>query len=144
MRQRGRRSSDAVAVVIDGGFATRPEPPHELTETQADIWRRVTASEDPNFFATEATRGLLADYCRRRDTADSLSALISQFDSDWLKDADGVQRYRQLLQMRDVEVRGATSLATKLRLTNQSRYHNERATSAARDARAKVAKPWEL
>jgi hypothetical protein len=131
-------------VVVEGGFARRPEPPQELTERQAAIWRLVTSGEDPAFFATEATRGLLADYCRRRDTADTLSALIDEFKVEWLKSADGTVRYRQLLQMRDVEVRGAVLLATKLRLTNQSRYHHEKAASDGVRARAKVAKPWEL
>jgi hypothetical protein len=144
MKQRGRRSSLAHAVVIEGVFSSRPEPPQELTARQVEIWRLVTASEDPNFFVTGTTRGLLADYCRRREAAETLSFLIDEFKIDWIKTADGALRYKQLLQMRDMEVRGTASLATKLRLTNQSRYHHERATTAGRNAVAKVAKPWEL
>jgi len=130
--------------VIEGGFATRAEPPDDLTPRQAEIWRLVTASEDPDFFATGVTRGLLADYCRRRETAEKISEFINLFEAAWLKDDDGVFRYKQLLQLRDMEVKGATSLAVKLRLTNQSRYHHERANTTARAALAKVAKPWEL
>lgn len=144
MIQRGRKSAAAKAVVVEGGFARRPEPPGDLTERQAEIWRSITASEDEQVFATAATRGLLADYCRRRESAENLSSIINTFKPEWIKSADGALRYKQLLQMRDIEVRGATSLATKLRLTNQSRYQNSTATVGAQRALARVAKPWEM
>lgn len=144
MIQRGRKSAAVKAVVVDGGFARRPEPPDDLTERQAEIWRLITASEDPDFFATGATRGLLADYCRRREAGENISSIINSFKPEWIKSADGALRYKQLLQMRDGEVRGAASLAVKLRLTNQSRYHHETANRAARNAQSKVLKPWEL
>lgn len=142
MRQRGRKRPGAV--VIEGGFARRPEPPEDLTERQAAIWRDVTSSEALEFFATGATRGLLADYCRRREAAEGISQIINSFRLEWLKTGEGVLRYKQLLQMRDLEIRGATSLATKLRLSNQSRYTTLRAATTARAELAKVAKPWEL
>jgi hypothetical protein len=142
--QRGRKSALAKPVVIEGGFASRPEPPDTLTERQAEIWRLVTASEDQNVFATAATRDLLADYCRRREAAEKITEIANLFQPEWLKSGDGVKRYTQLLKIRDMEVRGATSLATKLRLTNQSRYQTSTATVQASKAIARVAKPWEL
>lgn len=146
MIQRGRKAAiSKPAIVVDGGFDRRPEPPNDLTERQMEIWRIVTASEDPNFFATGATRGLLADYCRRRDAGESISQIINSFKPEWLKNSEGALRYKQLLQMRDMEVRGAASLAVKLRLTNQSRYQSSTASTAARNAaQAKSPKPWEL
>lgn len=145
MIQRGRKAAmSKPAVVVDGGFDRRPEPPDDLTERQKDIWRTVTASEDPNFFATGATRGLLADYCRRRDAGESVSKVINSFQPDWLKSGEGALRYKQLLQMRDMEVRGAASLAVKLRLTNQSRYHHEKANTIGRNAQGRATKPWDL
>lgn len=145
MRQRGRKSPSARAVVINGGFAWRLEPPPEgLTERQAEIWRSVIATEAPNFFATGALRGLLADYCRRSESAEIVSGIIDQFKLEWLKTGEGALRYKLLLQVRDLEVRGATSLATKLRLTNQSRYTTQSAATATRNNLAQVAKPWEL
>lgn len=144
MIQRGRKRPGAKPVVIEGGFSRRPEPPDDLTDRQKEIWRLVTASEDPKFFATEATRGLLSDYCRRRDAAEGISTIVNSFKPEWLKNSEGALRYKQLLQMRDMEIRGAASLAVKLRLTNQSRYHHETANTVARAALAKVAKPWEI
>jgi hypothetical protein len=141
--QRGRRPAAAKAVVIHGGFGTRPEPPEDLTEKQAAIWRLIVSSEDANFFNTGALRGLLADYCRRRDAAEGVSQIINTFKPEWLKNSEGAKRYKDLLQMRDMEVRGATSLATKLRLTNQSRYNAITAATVARNA-PKGPKPWEV
>ena len=140
MRQRGRKS--ASAVVIPGGFGQNPAAPAELTPRQAEIWREVTASEALGFFATAALRGLLADYCSRREAAEHISAIINEFKTEWLKSNEGVQRYKQLLQMRDLEVRGVAALATKLRLTNQSRYTTQSAATAARNA-PRGPRPWE-
>jgi hypothetical protein len=56
----------------------------------------------------------------------------------------GLKRFKELLQMRDIEVRGAMQIATKLRLTNQSRYSKVSAATAARNAQDSVVKPWEL
>ena len=142
MIQRGRKRVGAV--VVEGGFARRPDAPSELTVRQAEIWREVVASEDDTVFATAASRGLLVDYCRRRQAGEEISKLIDVFHPDWLRNSEGALRYKQLLQMRDMEIRGATSLATKLRLTNQSRYQNSTATVNARKALARVAKPWEM
>lgn len=145
MIQRGRKRAGAVKpVVVEGGFSRRPEPPDDLTPRQAEIWRSITASEDPNVFATAATKGLLADYCRRREAAENISSIINSFKPEWIKSADGALRYKQLLQMRDLETRGAASLATKLRLTNQSRYQTTTAAVQANRALDRVAKPWEL
>jgi hypothetical protein len=144
VKQRGRQSSAAQAVVIKGGFGRRPDPPKDLTPRQAEIWREIVSSEDPNFFNTGALRGLLADYCRRRESSEGVSAIINTFKSEWLKNSEGAKRYKDLLVMRDVEVRGTTALATKLRLTNQSRYNALSAATAARRAAKEPKKPWEL
>jgi len=144
MNQRGRRSAAAqAAVVIAGGFGTRPEPPTDLTERQAEIWREIVSSEDPNFFNTGALRGMLSEYCRHREASEGISKIINSFDPQWLKANEGAKRYKDLLKMRDLETRGATSLATKLRLTNQSRYNAQSGATAARNA-AKGPKPWEM
>jgi hypothetical protein len=144
MKQNGRRSAAAKAVVIKGGFGRRPDPPLELTERQAEIWREIVSSEDPNFFNTAALRALLSEYCRRRDAGEGVSQIINTFKPEWLKSNDGANRYRVLLVMRDLEARGATSLATKLRLTNQSRYNALSASTAARRAAKEPKKPWEM
>jgi hypothetical protein len=114
-----------------------------LTERQAEIWRETAASEPTDFFNTAALRGLLADYCRHRQAAEDVSAIIDSFKPEWLKNGEGVKRYQALLKIRESETRAAKDMARALRLTNQSRYTPMAAATAARNA-AKGPKPWEV
>jgi len=143
MAKPGRKSLAELSVVpVSFGADRRPEPTPELTEKQAEIWRAVVESEPPNYFNSEALRGLLADYCRHRESANMISEVIEQFKAEWLRNAEGSKRYRALLQMRDSETRACANLATKLRLTNQSRYTPMAAATAARNSGG-GSKPWD-
>jgi hypothetical protein len=143
MGARGRKSSEADAVVIVGSFGTRPEPPEELTDRQSEIWRETVSSEPPDFFNTAALRALLMDYCRHRESAENVSSIINSFQAEWLKSQDGAKRYQALLRMRDMETRAAAQIATKLRLTNQSRYTPQAAATAAKNT-GRGQRPWEI
>lgn len=143
MGVRGRKSTAESAVVIAGSFGQRPEPPSELPDRQAEIWRETVASEAADFFCTAALRSLLVDYCRHKVSAEDVSSIIDTFQPDWLKNSEGAKRYKELLRMREMETRAAASMATKLRLTNQSRYTPQAASTASRQA-AKGFKPWEM
>jgi hypothetical protein len=68
--------------------------------------------------------------------------VIDTFKPEWLKNAEGASRYFQLLKMRDQETTAAARMATKLRLTNQSRYMPQTLARAAHNT-PKLAKPWE-
>ena len=141
---RGRKSAAAAGVsVVAGNFGTRPEPPPELQDEEAAIWRQTAASEPADFFGTAALRALLADYCRHRASADKITEVINLFKSEWLRNAEGSKRYHSLLRMREMETRAAAGMATKLRLTNQARYTPQAAGTAARNV-AKGYKPWEM
>jgi hypothetical protein len=59
-----------------------------------------------------------------------------------LADPDVVKQYERLLKMRDRETKAAADKATKLRLTNQSRYTQRAAATAAKHASAER-KPWD-
>lgn len=143
MAKRGPKSAAELSVVVAGNFGNRPEPPAELTEDQAAIWRETVASEAAEFFNTAALRSMLADYCRHRASANVVSEVVDTFKPEWLKAAEGAKRYHGLLRMREAETRAAASLATKLRLTNQSRYTPQAAATASKHA-ARGLKPWEL
>ncbi len=144
MTKRGRKSEASLETnVIEGKFGQRVEPPSELTEGEAGVWREIVASEAAEFFGTAALRALLKDYCRHRASADKITEIINLFQSDWLKNAEGARRYSALLKMRDLETRAAADKATKLRLTNQARYTPQAASTASRNA-AKGKMPWEM
>lgn len=145
--KRGRKSTAAKQTaklsVIDGGAPALPEPPGDLNDEEMEVWQRVVRSEPPDFFTSDVTLSLLADYCRHRVAADVLSRTISDFKSDWLKMAEGADRYDKLLRMRDRETKAVIRCATKLRLTNQSRYTKGAAATASR-SQTRTAKPWEV
>lgn len=143
MTRRGKEQDPAGAEVITGGFGKRPEPPSEINEAEAAIWRETTASEPGDFFNTAPLRALLKDYCRHRSASEKISEVINVFQAEWLKNAEGAKRYYGLLKMRDLESRAAADKATKLRLTNQARYTPQAASTAS--ARApKGPRPWEM
>lgn len=140
--KRGRKSAAELSVVSSGGFDHRPDPPANLTPRQADIWKETVASEAADFFKTAALQALLTDYCHHRESAEILNSTIHPFTAEDIADQEGVDHYRKLLRMRDNEVKSAAQLATKLRLTNQSRYVPHAAATASRRATA-AKKPWE-
>jgi hypothetical protein len=141
MRQRGRPSAAGLEVIA-GDFGKRPEPSEDMSPEEVEIWRRVTASEPLQFFETAATHEMLKAFCRHQATADKLTQVINQFAPAWLKNAEGVKRYNDLGKMRDRETRAATTQATKLRITNQSRMRSEAADASARQSKRGL-KPWE-
>lgn len=143
--KRGRMSAEdkSTAVVIEGQFGQRPEPPPEFNESQAAIWRETTASEPVDFFGTAALRGLLKDYCRHRAESEWISQIIDSFQSDWIKNSEGSKRFTDLLKMRERETRSTYMIATKLRLTNQARYTPGAAATVGRNT-AREKKPWEM
>jgi len=113
-----------------------------LSDRQAIIWREVVETEAAELFATAATRNLLADYCRARQTAETYTELIEGFSPDWLRTEEGLDRFRAICRGRDVETRAAVTLAMKLRLTNQSRYVKDHSAVAGRKSAGQ--RPWEV
>jgi hypothetical protein len=141
MAARGPKSAAALSVVA-GTIDGRPQPPKDLTEEQRDIWRRVVASENSGFFNTAALQLLLREFCRHVDTALVLTRLIESYEPEWLATDEGLDRYGKLLQLRERETKALTDKATRLRLTNQSRYTPQAAATASKNV--PTAKPWEM
>ena len=140
MKQRGRKSAKSQNIV-DISQAQRPKPPAELTEKQAKLWRAITADRPAEYF-DDASLPLLAEYVRCADELDKIAVTFENFNQDWLKDGDGLMRYRKMTSIRsDMQGRLAT-LATKLRLAQQSRYDKQKA-GARPSSEIKAPKPWE-
>lgn len=137
-----RQSTEAKLTVIQGGLARRPEPPKDLNEAQALVWRETAASESVSFFDTAALQAMLKDYCRHTVTAAEMSALIDKYDLTLVMDDDTAKLLDRLTKMRDRETKAAADKATKLRLTNQSRYTPKAAGTASKNG-SKNLKPWE-
>jgi len=146
MRTRGRVSAAHIeaetreVVTVEFG-GKRPQPPAELNERQAAIWRETTLGEPVGFFNSGATLALLTDYCRHRDTSERLTVMIEAMDATILATREGLNRQATLLRMRELETRAAGNMATKLRLTNQSRFRSEKADKLAEMNPKRM--PWE-
>jgi hypothetical protein len=137
-----RQSAEAKLTVVAGQFGTRPEPPDDLTDRQKAVWRDISGSEAANFFSTAASRAMLADLCRHRETMEVVTNAVNEFRVGWLSEDGGPERLDRLTKIRDRECKAATSLATKLRLTNQSRYTPKAAATASKHA-SEGPRPWE-
>ena len=139
MAKRGKKSAASLAVVqvLPG---QRPEPPAELTEAQASVWRAVVQTKPADWF-TDDTFPLLAAYCRHVVAARALSEAVDRFDMSLLADEEHIKHYDKLLAMRERETRAVLALARSMRLTQQSRYDAKRASTAATQTQAR--KPWE-
>lgn len=143
MGARGRKSSGDVEFnVIEGGFAERPDPPDDLMPRQKEIWVAIAHDEPLECFSTAATRELLKDYCLHIHTREMLTETINEVPKSFHKSEKGLKHLSRLLRARDIETRAAASIATKLRLTNQSRYTPLSAATASRNT-TKGIRPWD-
>ena len=141
MVKRGRKSAAELSIVALNPI-TRPDPPGDITASQKKIWKSVVDGEPIDFFQTAALQDMLKNLVRHQDTANRVSGVVEEFDIGWIKSDDGEKKFANLLRLRDREASAASSLATKLRVTNQSRYTPKAAGTAARNE-TKLKKPWE-
>ena len=142
MGARGRKSAAELSAISCDGIEIhrRPEPPEHLGDNAAEIWRSITNSLPADWF-TPGTLPLLEALCgltvSQRYTLRSLQVLErggDDFDQDeW----EGL-----LKQLGEVSGRIAT-LATRMRLTPQSRYGPRAAATAGR-LPPDGPKPWEF
>lgn len=136
MLQRGRKSSAALAVISSGGIETirRPEPPDELTDEQAEEWRAVVNRLSAEWFPRE-THGMLAQYCRHVVAARRVAQLVALAERENEFD---VREYERLLRMQEREGRAISSLATRMRISQQATVRAERARKPSQ-----ARKPWQ-
>lgn len=141
MQQRGRKSVAALSVVAGTSIDGRPKAPASLTDEQAEVWDRTVLSEPADQFRTAALQQLLAEYCRHTVTAYRLSQQVDRATDEGCNLS--MQEVEILLRCRDRETKALADKATKLRLTNQSRYTPGAAATAAKNASVEK-KPWQI
>jgi len=135
MGARGPKSA-AETATIHTFTRKAPKPPARLTEDQGAIWEALAKAKPPEHF-TPDDLPLLVELCRAYDSADKLAERIDR----------GIAKYtpetlRTLMGLRDKESRRAVTLATKLRLTSQSRYDKTVASTISRQA-GRTTPPWQ-
>jgi hypothetical protein len=139
MQQRGRKSTAQLSVVAGTAIDGRPKAPDFLTDEQREVWERTVQSEPADQFKTAALQQLLAEYCRHTVTAQRLSEQADLWTAEGSNHS--LQDIDTLLRMRDRETKALADKATKLRLTNQSRYTPGAAATAAKNS-GNALKPW--
>jgi hypothetical protein len=135
-----RKSAAALSVVVSN-IDGRPRAPDDLTPEQQDIWDRTVANEGSDTFKTAALQQLLKEYCRHVDTASRLSKQVDRATAEGSNMT--MQEVEVLLRCRDRETKALADKATKLRLTNQSRYTPGAAGTAAKKS-SEAMKPWQV
>lgn len=134
MRQRGRKSAASLEVVSSNiSPIERPPVPDDLTDEQAEVWRKITNRMPADWFPAE-TWPLLAMYCRHVVTARRVAQLIEQAEESPDTEVETLDR---LYKMQERESRAMASLATKMRITQQTTYDKSRKKPV------QVRKPWE-
>lgn len=118
-----------------------PAAPGSLTASQAANWNLIVRTKPSDWFGAD-TYPLLVEYVRGIDAADVLARAMDEFDPEWMKDDAGLRRFQVLAQLQVKKAASLASLATKMRLAQQSRYTEKTAATAAKRA-GSPKKPWE-
>jgi hypothetical protein len=135
-----RKSAASLSVIAPLPGQRRPEPPQELTEAEAAEWRAVVERLPVDWFPRE-THPLLVAYCRHVVRARLIAGLINGFDPASVASDEGLRRLDKLAAMAERESKAISSLATRMRISQQSRYHQRTAHTKASDPKA--AQPWQ-
>lgn len=139
METRGRKSVAELTVVsvVPG---QRIEPPADLTEAESRYWRDVVETKPADWWKAD-TAMLLKAYCRAAVQHDAISATINALPQRRLKTESGWAKYERMRKTQATTSGEMCTLATKMRLTPQSRYTSQSAATA--DRKADRGKPWE-
>lgn len=136
MAKRGRVSAAAIEIAPLAVQAIhRPTAPHDLTDEETEVWASVVNRLPADWFPDE-TFPLLGQYCRHAVQARRIAEWIEKATSD---PALAVKDYDRLLKMQERESRALASLATKMRISQQTTYDKSRKKGESSGPR----KPWE-
>lgn len=115
-------------------------PPNDFSDDELEVWCRILDSLEDGWI-TDLQRDSLVAFCRHVVQADYVAGLIREAKAN--RKIGDIIEFSKLLNkltaMLDRENRAVSSLATKLRISNQSL----RSSKESPEARASSFKPWE-
>lgn len=120
----------------------RLEPPARLPTEAAGIWREIVATKPYDWFNADSAH-LLEAYCHAVVSHRLVSKGVSAYTDEMMATPKGVALYDEMTRMQERQARVMATIATKLRLTQQSRYTPQAAATAAKKTGAGGARPWE-
>lgn len=112
--------------------------PDHFTAAQAQIWTDVSTSKAPGFFGRDSI-GLLEKYCVALDRSRFITEQLNAISS--VGSRSRLERFERLAKMEKEQSMLIASLATKMRLTQQSRYKPDSAVAAK--AAPEMPTPWQ-
>ncbi len=122
-KMRGRDSAASLMTVPVVGKQNRPDAPYDLTDEQSEEWWAVVNRMPADWFPRE-THAMLAQYCRHVVAARRVAQLVTVAEK--AKNLD-VENYDRLLKMQEREGRAISSLATRMRVSQQATVKHEQA-----------------
>ena len=126
MNQRGRKSMAALAVV-DGSAAISPiMAPAGLTQAELQVWLALVNSKSTDWFGTEHVP-LMVEYVRHVCRGHVVDTQLRVFTDEWLATDEGLKRYKDLSGIATKTAAMIKTLATSMRLTQQTVYHKDKA-----------------
>jgi hypothetical protein len=137
MNTRGRKSAASLTVVSSAPLVQRLAPPEYLTPGEKQLWLDVVNTKPADWFALDSAP-VLVEYVRAVETCNLLAVPVASTMA--LGEPGDIEK---ILKVRDREAKRAADLATKLRLTQQSRYTPTAAATANKRAQG-ASKPWEF
>jgi hypothetical protein len=137
---RGRSSTAELAIASPLTVVERPRPPEALSDAQAELWVGIVNRMPSEWFSTE-NLPLLEAYCQCVDMHRTITHQLNVFEAKWLTDEDGLRRFARLTEIQGRQAKLMKDLATSMRLTQQSRYRADKASTLERQGRG--IKPWQ-
>lgn len=128
-----RKSAASLAIVPAAPVRLAPVP-EGLSDSESRLWRETVESKPADWFGADSYP-ILKEYVRTASVCDQLARVV-----DLAFQGAGTD-LKTALDLRDKEAKRLASLATKLRLTPQSRYGPRAAATA--DAKANGRRPWQ-
>lgn len=121
----------------------KPSPPSSMNKEAKAVWKKTVDTLPAGWF-TDETLALLGNYCTHIAEGNRLSTLLQKYRADFdeyeiILDDDKLKTVDKLLKMIERESRAAVSLATKLRITQQS----TRSSYSKKEDVSQIKKPWE-
>jgi hypothetical protein len=120
---RGRKSASQLTVIGAGGIETiaRPQAPDGFSEEEAHEWTQIVNRMPADWFGRE-TIPLLVQYVRHVIRSRRLGEMIRNLENRRNSDDFDANLYMKLLRAEETQSRSLASLATKMRLPQQSTY----------------------
>jgi hypothetical protein len=140
MGKRGRKSAAEMVIDQAPAIIQRPEPPYELwRDDEQQVWSRVVSDLPADWFSGRNI-DLLVEYCTHVVSCRRLAQLI-QAEEQGDGDLD-VRQWSALMRAHAAQSARVQSLATSMRITQQSTYTAQAGATALKNT-AKGKRPWE-